>query len=199
MGRHAVTGVTALALAVPPALAHSAKAQPDAKALFFVPNARGAMHVSPDAHTSFVLPAGKWVQMPAQPPDNPSYGSYRRVARIHGRSCVLTLGVSGQAQERRPTLKRFGRVQNVSHGRTGDLRWLVAFSPAGPSPTLYATAYRPAPRWATTKRWASFTMEVAVSAGSAPTCGRLRNRTDLVTSIHSVAVRHGSVSSGAST
>jgi hypothetical protein len=197
MARRALTAVTALALTVSPAFAHGAEVQPDAKALFFVPNARGAMHVSPDAHTSFILPAGKWVQIPAQPPDSPSYGFYHRVAQVHGRSCVLALDVSGQAQDRRPTLKRFGRVENVRRGRSGDLRWLVAFSPAGPSPTLYATAYRPAPRWATTKRWASFTMEVGVSAGSARTCGRLRNRTDLVTAIRTVAVSHGGVSDSA--
>jgi hypothetical protein len=199
MARHALTGVTALVLAVSPAFADGAETQPDARALFFVPNARGAMHVSPDAHTSFVLPAGNWTQMPAQSPDGPSYGFYRRVAKVQGRTCVLALDVSGQAQDRRPTLKRFGRVENVRHGRIGDLRWLVAFSPAGPSPTLYATAYRPAPGWATTKRWASFTMEVGVSAGSARACGRLRDRTDLVTAIRSVSVRHGGVSDSAST
>src|SRR3981189_2176549 len=118
MARRALTGGAALALAVAPAFADGAGAQPEAEALFFVPNARGAMHVSPDAHTSFVLPAGKWAQMPAHPPDSPSYGLYRRVAQVHGRSCVLDLGVTGQAQDRRPTLKRFGRVENVRHGRS---------------------------------------------------------------------------------
>jgi hypothetical protein len=199
MARHTLAAAAVLALAVAPALARATEAQPAGRALLLVPNARGAMHVSPDAHTSFALPAGQWVQVPPRPSDTPSYGSYRRAARVHGRTCALDLGVGGQAQDRRPTLKRFGRVENVRRGRIGNLRWLVAFSPAGPSPTLYATAYRPAPRWATTKRWTSFTMEVSVSAGRTRACDRLRSRTDLVTAIRSVAVRRGGVSDGAST
>jgi hypothetical protein len=170
----------------------SASSRPGGVAPIHVPRATGGYGPSTAFHLAFRVSNGAWHQ--AYDRENtgaPSFGMYTRSIELDGRACDLVLGVTAQVQDRRPRLLRFGKPVVVDRGRKGDLHWLLARATAGPVPTLFATAYRPAPRSLTTKRYLSITSTVNAQPGASAKCGRVRDGVNLAFLIRNISVRSG--------
>lgn len=157
----------------------------------WVPDARGRMHRSKEAHVAFALPPGRWVLPRTDSHDLVRNGSYQRTTTPDDRKCGLTLGVGGQGQRNRPVLRLWGKSAQVRRGTSGDLRWLAGLStlpPSGPSP--YAGAYGRAPVWLGVP-WSSFELGVQAPRSATAACRRSMLRLDLAAVARSVRVARG--------
>lgn len=196
MHRTTLTALLAAAAALAPGAGASAASTTShpGTARFQVPDQRGVLHASTRAHTTFALPPGSWTQARGEMAGTPAPGSYHRDAAVTGGSCQLHLDANGRAMGSTPALRALPHTHVVAQGRSGQLRWFVGLAEGGPQPVLYATGYRPAPSFATTKRWAFFRADLSAGAGTgAPphTCGRLRDHVDLGAVVRSMRVVRG--------